>query len=135
MNTSNTNNTVTKKTIPKKTMGYLKFAYFIIQSQTSENSTLQNLFLDKSIDQIITIVNDVVTNGDQDVSINDLRKQFINSTKPNPKPKSNAKPRNKPKTKNIISIGDSNFSPIPYRSVPYRTLPFTVRIFITLAVS
>ena len=40
-----------------------------------------------------------------------------------------------PQTKNIITVGDPNFSTIPYRSVPYRTLPFTVRIFIPLAVS
>ena len=38
-------------------------------------------------------------------------------------------------TKNIITVGDPNFCTIPYRSVPYRTLPFTVRIFITLAVT
>jgi hypothetical protein len=49
------------QTIPHNTMGYLKFAYFILQS----NISLHDFFLDKSIQQIVHIVNDVVNNGNQ----------------------------------------------------------------------
>ena len=33
------------------------------------------------------------------------------------------------------TVGAPNLSTTPYRTVPYRTLPFSVRIFITLAVT
>jgi len=68
------------KAIPKKIMGYLKFAYFVLGA--NDDTIVSKLFLDKSIEQIIAIVNDVVENGNQDKTINDLRKQLINSTKP-----------------------------------------------------
>jgi len=68
------------KTIPKKIMGYLKFAHFVLGA--NDETIVSKLFLDKSIDEIIAIVNDVVENGNQDKTINDLRKQLINSTKP-----------------------------------------------------
>ena len=68
------------KTIPKKIMGYLKFAHFVLNS--NDDSIVTKLFLDKSIEEIVTIVNDVVENGNQDKTINDLRKQLINSAKP-----------------------------------------------------
>jgi hypothetical protein len=87
-----------KKTIPKKTMGYLKFAHFIITSIQNDSATIHNLFVEKSIDDIIALVNHVLINGDQDKTINDLRKQFIHSNKT--KPKTNPKPNQKPKTKN-----------------------------------
>ena len=48
-------------TIPDNTMGYLKFAYYIIESKIS----LRDLFLEKSIQQIVHIVSDVVNNGNQ----------------------------------------------------------------------
>jgi len=70
---------VVKKTIPRKTMGYLKFALFVLGS--NEENIAQKLFLDKSIDEIISSVNDVVENGDQAKTINELRKQFINPPK------------------------------------------------------
>ena len=81
---------VVKKTIPRKTMGYLKFALFVLGS--NEENIAQKLFLDKSIDEIISSVNDVVENGDQAKTINDLRKQFIN-------PPKTKKPRAHKKTK------------------------------------
>ena len=68
------------KTIPQKIMGYLKFAHFVLGA--NDETIISKLFLDKSIDEIIAIVNDVVENGNQDKTINDLRKQLINSTKP-----------------------------------------------------
>ena len=68
------------KTIPKKIMGYLKFAHFVLNS--NDDSIVTKLFLDKSIEEIVAIVNDVVENGNQDNTINDLRKQLINSAKP-----------------------------------------------------
>ena len=68
------------KTIPKKIMGYLKFAHFVLNS--NDDSIVTKLFLDKSIEEIVAIVNDVVENGNQDKTINDLRKQLINSAKP-----------------------------------------------------
>jgi len=68
------------KAIPKKIMGYLKFAHFVLGA--NDDTIVSKLFLDKSIEQIIAIVNDVVENGNQDKTINDLRKQLINSTKP-----------------------------------------------------
>ena len=68
------------KAIPKKIMGYLKFAHFVLGA--NDETIVSKLFLDKSIEQIIAIVNDVVENGNQDKTINDLRKQLINSTKP-----------------------------------------------------
>lgn len=68
------------KAIPKKIMGYLKFAHFVLGA--NDDTIVSKLFLDKSIEQIIAIVNDVVENGNQDKTINDLRKQLINSAKP-----------------------------------------------------
>ena len=98
-----------KKTIPKKTMGYLKFAHFIITSIQNDSATIHNLFVEKSIDDIIALVNHVLINGDQDKTINDLRKQFIHSNKtkhktnPNPKPKTkNTKPKTKTTTADAI---------------------------------
>jgi hypothetical protein len=81
---------VVKKTIPRKTMGYLKFALSVLGS--NEENIIQKLFLDKSIDEIISSVNDVVENGDQAKTINDLRKQIINPSKVK-------KPRAQTKTK------------------------------------
>ena len=78
--------TVVAKTIPKKIMGYLKFAHFIITHP--ETDILHTLFLDKSIEQIVTTVNDIVVNGDQDKIIIDLRKQFF---LPEPKVKTKIK--------------------------------------------
>jgi len=69
------------KTIPKKIMGYLKFAHFVLGS--NDDTIVSKLFLDRSIQQIVDIVNDVVENGNQDKTINDLRKQLINSNKSN----------------------------------------------------
>jgi len=68
------------KAIPKKIMGYLKFAHFVLSS--NDDSIVSRLFLDKSIEEIVAIVNDVVENGNQDKTINELRKQLINSAKP-----------------------------------------------------
>jgi hypothetical protein len=68
------------KAIPKKIMGYLKFAHFVLGS--NDDSIVSKLFLDKSIEEIVSIVNDVVENGNQDKTINELRKQLINSAKP-----------------------------------------------------
>ena len=70
------------KAIPKKIMGYLKFAHFVLTTANNDDTILTKLFLDKSIEQIVSIVNDVVENGTQDKDINDLRKQLINSAKP-----------------------------------------------------
>ena len=81
-----TKKTVVAKTIPKKIMGYLKFAHFIITHP--ETDILHTLFLDKSIEQIVTTVNDIVVNGDQDKIIIDLRKQFF---LPEPKVKTKIK--------------------------------------------
>jgi hypothetical protein len=67
------------KTIPKKIMGYLKFAHFVLGS--NDDTIVSKLFLDKSIDQIVHIVNDVVENGNQDKTINDLRKLIFNPPK------------------------------------------------------
>jgi len=89
-----------KKTIPKKTMGYLKFAHFIITSIQNDSATIHNLFVEKSIDDIIALVNHVLINGDQDKTINDLRKQFIHSNKTKPKTNPKPNPNLKPKTKN-----------------------------------
>ena len=58
-------NSNTQTFIPPNTMGYLKFAYFILQS----NISLHDFFLDKSIQQIVHIVNDVVNNGNQHYDI------------------------------------------------------------------
>jgi hypothetical protein len=96
----NANNTANKKTIPKKTMGYLKFAHFIITSIQNDSATIHNLFVEKSIDDIIALVNHVLINGDQDKTINDLRKQFIHSNKTKPKTNPKPNPNLKPKTKN-----------------------------------
>ena len=82
--------TPVKKTIPKKTMGYLKFALFAIQFE--DEDILKKLFLDKSIDEIVNIVNDVVEKGDQDKAINEMRKNFLTPPKA---PKAPAKPRAK----------------------------------------
>ena len=84
--------TPVKKTIPKKTMGYLKFALFAIQFE--DEDILKKLFLDKSIDEIVNIVNDVVEKGDQDKTINEMRKNFLTPPKA-PKAKAPAKPRAK----------------------------------------
>jgi hypothetical protein len=84
--------TPVKKTIPKKTMGYLKFALFAIQFE--DEDILKKLFLDKSIDEIVNIVNDVVENGDQDKTIIEMRKNFLTPPKV-PKAKAPAKPRAK----------------------------------------
>ena len=81
--------TVVKKTIPRKTMNYLKFALYVLGS--NEENIVQKLFLDKSIDEIISSVNNVVENGEQDKTIRDLRKQYIN-------PPKTKKPRAKAKT-------------------------------------
>jgi hypothetical protein len=87
--------TVVKKTIPRKTMNYLKFALFVLGS--NEENIVEKLFLDKSIDEIISSVNDVVENGEQDKTIRDLRKQYINPPKAK-KPRAK-KPRARAKTK------------------------------------
>ena len=84
--------TPVKKTIPKKTMGYLKFALFAIQFE--DEDILKKLFLDKSIDEIVNIVNDVVEKGEQDKTINEMRKNFLTPPKA-PKTKAPAKPRAK----------------------------------------
>jgi hypothetical protein len=84
--------TPVKKTIPKKIMGYLKFALFAIQFE--DEDILKKLFLDKSIDDIVNIVNDVVENGDQDKTIIEMRKNFLTPPKV-PKAKAPAKPRAK----------------------------------------
>lgn len=84
--------TPVKKTIPKKIMGYLKFALFAIQFE--DEDILKKLFLDKSIDEIVNIVNDVVENGDQDKTIIEMRKNFLTPPKV-PKAKAPAKPRAK----------------------------------------
>ena len=84
--------TPVKKTIPKKTMGYLKFALFAIQFE--DEDILKKLFLDKSIDEIVNIVNEVVEKGDQDKAINEMRKNFLTPPKA-PKAKAPAKPRAK----------------------------------------
>ena len=77
------------KTIPKKIMGYLKFAHFVLGS--NDDTIVSKLFLDKSIDQIVAIVNDVVENGNQDKTINHLRKLIFNPPKlKNPKKADNA---------------------------------------------
>ena len=85
------------KTIPKKIMGYLKFAHFIINNPQSD--IIHTLFLDQSIEEIVALVNDVVVNGEQDKVIIDLRKQFIHASNP-PKPK--AKPRSKKTNADLI---------------------------------
>ena len=85
------------KAIPKKIMGYLKFAHFVLTTANNDDTILTKLFLDKSIEQIVSIVNDVVENGTQDKDINDLRKQLINSAKP----KKTRVKNTKTKTKNI----------------------------------
>ena len=99
--TANANATVKKtpvaKTIPKKIMGYLKFAHFIINNPQSD--IIHTLFLDQSIEEIVALVNDVVVNGEQDKVIIDLRKQFIHASNP-PKPK--AKPRSKKTNADLI---------------------------------
>ena len=101
MNTANATATVKKtpvaKTIPKKIMGYLKFAHFIINNPQSD--IIHTLFLDQSIEEIVALVNDVVVNGEQDKVIIDLRKQFIHASNP-PKPK--AKPRSKKTNADVI---------------------------------
>lgn len=84
--------TPVKKTIPKKIMGYLKFALFAIQFE--DEDILKKLFLDKSIDEIVNIVNDVVEKGEQDKTINEMRKNFLTPPKA-PKTKAPAKPRAK----------------------------------------
>jgi hypothetical protein len=68
------------KTIPKKIMGYLKFACFVLGA--NDEDIVSKLFLEKSIEQIIAIVNDVVENGNQDKTIQLLRKQVLNPPKP-----------------------------------------------------
>ena len=103
MNTATANATATvkktpvAKTIPKKIMGYLKFAHFIINNPQSD--IIHTLFLDQSIEEIVALVNDVVVNGEQDKVIIDLRKQFIHASNP-PKPK--AKPRSKKTNADVI---------------------------------
>lgn len=94
--------TVVKKTIPRKTMGYLKFALFVLGS--NEDNIAQKLFLDKSIDEIISSVNDVVEKGDQAKTINDLRKQFMN-------PPKTKKPRAHKKKTKIDDDDDSRPTP------------------------
>jgi len=102
MNTATTTvkKTVVPKTIPKKIMGYLKFAHFIITHP--ETDILHTLFLDKPIEQIVALVNDVVVNGDQDKIILELHKQFKNSSKPS-KP---SKPSKSKKTNADIIVDD-----------------------------
>ena len=100
MNTATTTTvkkTVVPKTIPKKIMGYLKFAHFIITHP--ETDILHTLFLDKPIEQIVALVNDVVVNGDQDKIILELHKQFKNSSKP-------SKPSKSKKTNADIIVDD-----------------------------
>ena len=89
------------KAIPKKIMGYLKFAHFVLTTANNDDTILTKLFLDKSIEQIVSIVNDVVENGTQDKDINDLRKQLINSAKPKKTRAKNTNTKTKTKTKNI----------------------------------
>ena len=76
-------NSNTQTIIPHNTMGYLKFAYFILQS----NISLHDFFLDKSIQQIVHIVNDVVNNGNQHNDILCLLQQHHSLDHPiNPHP-------------------------------------------------
>ena len=92
-NTDTAKKTTTPKAIPKKIMGYLKFAHFVLTSSSSDQSDiLHTLFLDKSIEHIVALVNDVVVNGQQDKIILDLRK--LSTTKPKSKPV--PKPKSKP---------------------------------------
>ena len=67
------------KTIPKKIMGYLKFASFVLGA--NDDTIVSKLFLDKSIEEIVAIVYDVVENGNQDKTIQHLRKQILNPPK------------------------------------------------------
>ena len=92
---------VVKKTIPKKTMGYLKFAYWALH-QPGDN--IQKLFLDRSIDEIIHHVSQIVDHGDQHITINTLHKNLrhlINPKKSKAKAesKSKAEPKSKPEPK------------------------------------
>ena len=91
-NTNTAKKTTTPKTIPKKIMGYLKFAHFVLTSSSDQSDILHNLFLDKSIEHIVALVNDVVVNGQQDKIINDLRKLSTTKPKPIPKLKTKSKP-------------------------------------------
>ena len=93
-NTNTTKKTTTPKTIPKKIMGYLKFAHFVLTSSSDQDQSdiLHTLFLDKSIEHIVALVNDVVVNGQQDKIINDLRKLFFTKPKSKSIPKQKSKP-------------------------------------------
>ena len=91
-NTDTAKKTTTPKTIPKKIMGYLKFAHFVLTSSSDQSDILHTLFLDKSIEQIVALVNDVVVNGQQDKIILDLRKLSTTKPKPLPIPKPKSKP-------------------------------------------
>ena len=84
---------VVKKAIPKKTMGYLKFAYWALHQ---ECDNIHTLFLDRSIDEIIDSVSNIVDNGDQHIAINNLRKNLLNPPKP---PKAKPEPKAKPAPK------------------------------------
>ena len=97
-NTNTAQKTTTPKTIPKKIMGYLKFAHFVLTSSSDQTDILHTLFLDKSIEHIVALVNDVVVNGQQDKIIHDLRKLFFTKPK-SPKPKSKSKSKPKPLVK------------------------------------
>ena len=86
---------VVKKTIPKKTMGYLKFAYWALH-QPGDN--IQKLFLDRSIDEIIHHVSQIVDHGDQHITINTLHKNLRDLINPK-KSKTKAEPKAKPEPK------------------------------------
>lgn len=125
---NSTHTPVVKKTIPKKTMGYLKFAYWALHQ---EGDNIQKLFLDRSIDEIIHHVSQIVDHGDQHITINTLHKNLrhlINTkqpkepktksepkskaksepkAKPEPKPKAEPKSKVAPKAKPILDLPDT----------------------------
>jgi len=65
---------VLKKTIPKKTMGFLKFAYWALNA---EGTIAEKFKLNEPIENICKHVKDIVEHGEQDVVINQMRKQLI----------------------------------------------------------
>ena len=88
---------VVKKTIPKKTMGYLKFAYWALHQ---EGDNIQKLFLDRSIDEIIHHVSQIVDHGDQHITINTLHKNLRHLINPKKsKAKAQSKSKAEPKSK------------------------------------
>ena len=107
---NSTHTPVVKKTIPKKTMGYLKFAYWALHQ---EGDNIQKLFLDRSIDEIIHHVSQIVDHGDQHITINTLHKNLrhlINTKQPKepkaksqPKSKAKSEPKAKPEPKSKVA--------------------------------